>query len=46
MAKDKLTTYKAKRDFRQTEEPKGQVPVKPSTRLRFVIQKHDATRLH
>ena len=27
MAKDKLTTYKAKRDFRQTHEPKGQVPV-------------------
>ena len=46
MAKDKLTTYRAKRDFRQTHEPRGQVPVKPSSRLRFVIQKHDATRLH
>ena len=46
MANDKLTTYKAKRDFRQTREPSGQNPVKPTTRRRFVIQKHDATRLH
>jgi hypothetical protein len=42
MANDKLTTYKAKRDFRQTREPSGQDPVKPTTRRRFVIQKHDA----
>jgi len=46
MANDKLTTYKAKRDFRQTKEPSGQASVKPSNRRRFVIQKHDATRLH
>jgi bifunctional non-homologous end joining protein LigD len=46
MANDKLTTYKAKRDFRQTREPSGQDSVKPATRRRFVIQKHDATRLH
>ncbi|MBZ9676507.1 DNA ligase D [Mesorhizobium sp. ES1-1] len=46
MAGDKLTTYKSKRDFRQTQEPSGQEAVKPSNRLRFVIQKHDATRLH
>ena len=46
MAKDKLTTYKAKRDFRKTREPSGQDAVKPTTRRRFVIQKHDATRLH
>ena len=46
MANDKLTTYKAKRDFRQTREPSGQDAVKPTTRRRFVIQKHDATRLH
>jgi bifunctional non-homologous end joining protein LigD len=46
MANDKLTTYKAKRDFRQTREPSGQDLVKPATRRRFVIQKHDATRLH
>src|ERR1700729_1769539 len=46
MANDKLTTYIAKRDFRQTREPNGQDGVKPTTRRRFVIQKHDATRLH
>jgi hypothetical protein len=40
---DKLTTYKEKRDFRQTEEPSGQDSVKSSNRRRFVIQKHDAT---
>ena len=46
MANDRLTTYKAKRDFQKTREPSGQDPVKPATRRRFVIQKHDATRLH
>ncbi len=46
MANDKLTTYKAKRDFRQTQEPSGQAKVTASKRRRFVIQKHDATRLH
>ena len=46
MANDKLTTYKAKRDFQKTREPSGHDPVKPTTRRRFVIQKHDATRLH
>ena len=46
MAGDKLSTYKKKRDFQQTQEPSGSRAVKPSNRLRFVIQKHDATRLH
>ncbi len=46
MATDKLTPYKAKRDFERTQEPSGARPVQPSTRRRFVIQKHDATRLH
>jgi bifunctional non-homologous end joining protein LigD len=46
MAKDKLTTYRAKRDFQQTQEPSGQDSVQSSNRRRFVIQKHDATRLH
>jgi bifunctional non-homologous end joining protein LigD len=41
-----LTTYRKKRDFEQTSEPSGDVPVKPSKQRRFVIQKHDATRLH
>ena len=43
---DNLSTYRAKRDFQKTGEPSGKVQVKPSSRRRFVIQKHDATRLH
>ncbi|MCV3738617.1 DNA ligase D [Rhizobium sp. TRM96647] len=46
MAGDKLSTYKKKRDFKQTQEPSGATTVKSSNRPRFVIQKHDATRLH
>jgi bifunctional non-homologous end joining protein LigD len=46
MANDKLTTYQAKRDFKKTREPSGQDAVEPTNRRRFVIQKHDATRLH
>jgi bifunctional non-homologous end joining protein LigD len=42
----KLSTYRKKRDFEKTAEPSGEVPVKPSKRRRFVIQKHAATRLH
>ncbi len=42
----KLSTYHRKRDFKKTSEPSGAVEVHPSKRLRFVIQKHDATRLH
>jgi bifunctional non-homologous end joining protein LigD len=42
----KLSTYRKKRDFDKTAEPSGETPVKPSKRWRFVIQKHDATRLH
>jgi bifunctional non-homologous end joining protein LigD len=41
-----LSTYRKKRDFEQTAEPSGDAPVKPSKRRRFVIQKHDASRLH
>jgi bifunctional non-homologous end joining protein LigD len=46
MAKDALTSYVAKRDFNRTREPSGRTEVKASNRRRFVIQKHDATRLH
>jgi bifunctional non-homologous end joining protein LigD len=42
----KLSTYRKKRDFEKTAEPSGEVKVAPSKRRRFVIQKHDATRLH
>jgi bifunctional non-homologous end joining protein LigD len=41
-----LSTYRKKRDFEQTAEPSGDVKVAPSQQRRFVIQKHDATRLH
>jgi bifunctional non-homologous end joining protein LigD len=41
-----LSTYRKKRDFEKTAEPSGDIPVKPSKQRRFVIQKHDATRLH
>jgi bifunctional non-homologous end joining protein LigD len=43
---NKLSTYRAKRDFRQTSEPKGSKGTSTSKRLRFVIQKHAARRLH
>jgi bifunctional non-homologous end joining protein LigD len=38
--------YQAKRDFTKTNEPRGKATAAPSGRLRFAIQKHDATRLH
>ena len=38
--------YQAKRDFSRTKEPSGDAQSQTSTRLRFVIQKHAATRLH
>ncbi len=46
MAKSRLTEYEAKRDFARTGEPSGRARIAPSKRLRFVVQKHDATRLH
>jgi bifunctional non-homologous end joining protein LigD len=46
MNRDKLSTYKQKRDFKVTKEPSGSGRPESSNRLRFVIQKHDATRLH
>src|SRR6185436_15748101 len=39
-----LTKYKAKRNFKESPEPTGGNP--DSDRLRFVIQKHDASHLH
>ena len=42
----KLSTYRAKRDFGVTAEPSGDAAVPASKRLRFVVQKHAATRLH
>ncbi|MBZ0271095.1 DNA ligase D [bacterium] len=40
-----LREYEKKRDFRKTSEPRGQVQTSRSGRL-FVVQKHDASRLH
>jgi bifunctional non-homologous end joining protein LigD len=42
----KLKTYRAKRDFTRTVEPSGENGISASKRARFVIQKHDASRLH
>jgi len=39
-----LTLYKKKRSFKNTPEPKGGKA--SGAGLRFVVQKHDATRLH
>src|SRR6185436_9375589 len=42
----KLSSYRLKRDFTKTAEPSGDAAIEPSSRRRFVIQKHAATRLH
>jgi bifunctional non-homologous end joining protein LigD len=39
-----LETYRRKRNFAATAEPKGAAPLAESSL--FVVQKHDATRLH
>jgi bifunctional non-homologous end joining protein LigD len=46
MAKKLLAKYRQKRNFAKTAEPSGEQPVTPSPRLRFVVQKHAASRLH
>ncbi|MET0529970.1 MAG: non-homologous end-joining DNA ligase [Microvirga sp.] len=40
----KLATYRAKRDFTKTSEPSGKTARRKGSS--FVIQKHDASRLH
>lgn len=40
----KLAAYRAKRDFTQTSEPAGQASRRRG--VSFVVQKHDASRLH
>ena len=39
-----LATYNKKRNFKATSEPKGKIVKK--NRFRFVVQRHDASRLH
>jgi bifunctional non-homologous end joining protein LigD len=41
----KLNEYNRKRDFDKTKEPEGKVK-KSGKELHFVVQKHDASRLH
>ena len=41
-----LKLYQSKRDFAKTAEPSGKRRVAPAKLLRYVIQKHAATRLH
>ena len=41
---DSLSAYQAKRDFKSTPEPRGKIK-RTKGRL-YLIQKHDATRLH
>jgi len=46
-ARDLLAEYNKKRDFRKTAEPAGKrAEVRPGEGGRFIVQKHDATRLH
>ena len=46
-AKTALKKYQSMRDFAVTAEPSGKTSgVKPGQQLRYVIQKHAATRLH
>ena len=40
----KLAAYRAKRDFTKTSEPEGKAPRRKGSS--FVVQKHDASRLH
>lgn len=44
--KPRVTNYLAKRDFAKTSEPAGKKAVPSTSTLRFVIQRHDARRLH
>ena len=46
MARKKLSVYRTKRDFTKTAEPSGAAKIARAKLPRFVIQKHDATRLH
>jgi bifunctional non-homologous end joining protein LigD len=50
-AREQLTEYRKKRDFKKTAEPEGGAkgakrPARGEKQLLFVIQKHAATRLH
>ncbi len=46
MARGELKTYQAKRNFGATPEPKGRKTARSKAGLRYLIQRHAATRLH
>lgn len=46
MADGKLIPYTRKRDFTRTAEPSGEMVPEIGPQRRFIIQKHDARRLH
>src|SRR5256884_232909 len=41
-----LAKYRAKRDFRKTEEPAPEAPVRKHKQPIFVVQEHHASKLH
>ena len=41
-----LAVYNRKRDFAKTAEPAGKIAARRGKALRFIVQKHDASRLH
>ncbi|KOV92934.1 DNA polymerase ligase N-terminal domain-containing protein [Streptomyces sp. NRRL B-3648] len=45
-AEDRLGTYRGKRDFGRTREPSGRAPAAGGGAPRFVVQIHDARRMH
>ncbi|MBB4665246.1 DNA ligase D [Conexibacter arvalis] len=45
-ARDRLDDYRGKRDFTRTREPAGAAGSAADAGARFVVQQHDATRLH
>ncbi|MBV7519215.1 non-homologous end-joining DNA ligase [Ensifer sp. ENS12] len=44
--RDPLAEYNKRRDFKETREPRGSRSHSRWKRKRFLVQKHDATRLH
>src|SRR3954465_12633856 len=45
-AEASLADYRAKRDFRKTEEPAPEAPVRKHNQPIFVVQEHHASKLH